>query len=180
MKKMPFYRDISATTSRGRSWSTRTLVNKFYTIMHSFSRLWNTILEVLGIFQCELTVPDSQRAEGRRQSKTFSNLIKCCMTFTSAHSLKALAHDSPVENGWRILGITLQFIGQRAGATVRLTGAGWATTALRDQKWTVSPQQCACYHKREKAPLLHLSDWQVIFPASLPNVSEQWTWCLSF
>lgn len=68
---------------------------------------------------CELAVSDSQRAEERGQSKAMSNLIICCMTFTSAQYMKPLAHDSPVENGWRMLGITLKFTGRRAGATVK-------------------------------------------------------------
>lgn len=67
----------------------RTLVNRFYTVAHSFARLWNTILEVLGISHSvseqSLT---AKELRGGGRAKQSPNLITCYMTFTSAHYLK--------------------------------------------------------------------------------------------
>lgn len=71
--------------STGWSWPTRTPVNRFYTTIHSSAKLWNTILEALGIscrlWANSLWLPKSWGEGGR--AKQGPNFITCCAPLSS-------------------------------------------------------------------------------------------------
>lgn len=122
--------------STGWSWPRRTPVNRFYTTIHSSAKLWNTILEALGIscrlWANSLWLPKSWGEGGR--GKQGPNFITCCAPLISAHYLKPLVHDPPVEDGWRILGVTIQSTGRQGRSNVETRGCGVCHSSHRGPK----------------------------------------------
>lgn len=148
------FQGYPSNTSTGWSWSLMTPVNRFYTITHSFAKLWKTILEAAGISHGTSAKPSKELREGGR-AKQGPRLITCCMQLMSAHYFKPLVYELLLRTEWGHW-MSLSNPQHRAGAIPKTTGPGCATAALRVQNWMVSSSQRCVLPRKGESPVTEL------------------------